>query len=809
MTDRGLFVEIQADVRLAEKELKKFMDLKRVLNIDIDIPGLDDLHKQLNDLSTKFENVIAQRKALESAGSDTGAIQAQTEALEHMAKQEADLLADREKMMAEFAAMKQQIMDEQIQMLEKLAAVETENAALSAQLIEQQASDFQNLHEGMRSEVTQTINEIQGSVEVIAEAFVAAGLAKGVKELVKVLWDAVDAAIKFESSLALIEKTTFSTTSAMSELRNEILSMSTEIPLTVAEISSIVEEAGRLGIEGTENIIKFSRTMALLGATTTMTAHEAARSIAGFAAVVGLPINEVDRLGSALSLLGNNVAVNEGEIMRFAHRTGSAGAAAGLTAYEILGLSAALAHLQLPAEMGGSAISRLLQEITLAVETSNANLENFARVAGKSAEEFSRSWREDVSGTLIYFLAELDNYERHGASVIQLLDEIGIRNLRIADTMRRAALSGEHLNDIMKLSAQAFEANSSLQREAEIRFSTTESQMQLMANATNQLKISIGDALTPALNQMAGATTEATLSATQFIEQNQVLVQTIAVVATMLSTMVGTMAAYTAGVKLLTVAKTALGAAFGVATTGVKGFSAALLLSPAGKIILALTALAGIITTVAMATGAANQRQEENRRIAEENAAAHRESTKALKDYMTAFDELNNRRLQTRGAEETRAVNEDILSIQHQIREAIGAQGRELDLVNGGYAEQRQMLQDILLERRRLELEDARSAMLLAQGSTPTIDRARTDFWGRTERQLGRAGVWNTLSQEDFAVSQIGVAGLLNSMDGESQIALLREWQPLLNDAALAGENVSQALSFVQASTLPILNLWV
>jgi len=480
--------------------------------------------------------------------------------------------------------------------------------------------------------------------------------------------------------------------------------MSEEIPQSITGITRIIEQAGRLGIEGVDDITKFADTMARLGVTTTMTADEASRVMAGFAAVVGMPIDEVDRLGSALSLLGNNVSVNEGVIMNFAHRVGSAGAAANLTASEILGLSAGLAHLQLPAEMGGSAVSRVLNEMVLAVETGSSRLEDFGRVAGMSAEQFARSFRNDAMDALLLFFSGLDDFERHGSSVVSMLDELGFNNLRVADTMRRAALSGDHLRNTVEMSTRAFEENTSLMRESEILFSTTESQMQLLENATMRLRVSIGDALTPALNELARGLTGSTNSMTEFVTQNEWLVQGITILTLAMGAGISTLAAYTAAIKVLQVAKTALAAATGSANV-------ALMASPIGAVAKAVTALVVVIGTFTMAQARANERRAEAIRLAEEEAIVNRANAQAIQEQISAFEELERRRANSSGPEETRQINKEILELERSIVEVVGIRADTLDLVNGRYEDQLELIRQIEIEENRKVVRDAQAAL--------------------------------------------------------------------------------------------------
>jgi Asp-tRNA(Asn)/Glu-tRNA(Gln) amidotransferase C subunit len=163
------------------------------------------------------------------------------------------------------------------------------------------------------------------------------------------------------------------------------------------------------------------------------------------------------------------------------------------------------------------------------------------------------------------------------------------------------------------------------------------------------------------------------------------------------------------------------------------------------------------------------------------------------------FDELNNRRLEltldVNGADEIVYINEEILLLQQQIRENIGSQAAELDLVNGNYEEQLQLLRDIRAERLREDLEAARSAKILAEQSQPNINRqlSERDFSRRINRQFRDAGVGN---QWVPASEHYSWGALLGA---EHELEFLREWRTQLNDAAIAGNDVSDALSLVTA----------
>ena len=127
-----------------------------------------------------------------------------------------------------------------------------------------------------------------------------------------------------------------------------------------------------------------------------------------------------------------------------------------------MGLSAALSSVGIEAEMGGSAMSKVMINMQLAVETGNESLKSFAHVAGMSADEFARAYKEDAANALIAFLSGLNDTERLGMSAIAVLDEMEISEVRLRDTLLRAAGASDLFDNSIELANEAFEENTAL-----------------------------------------------------------------------------------------------------------------------------------------------------------------------------------------------------------------------------------------------------------------------------------------------------------------------------------------------------------
>jgi len=300
---------------------------------------------------------------------------------------------------------------------------------------------------------------------------------------------AINAGIEYESAFAGVKKTIDATDEQLAELDAGIRAMSTQMPTSAAEIAGVAEAAGQLGIQ-TENVLGFTETMTQLGDATNLTADEAATTLARFANVTGMAQTDFDRLGSSIVALGNNYATTESEIAAMAQNLGAAGSQVGMSAAQILGFSAALSSVGMEAAAGGTAMSKLMIDMQVATETGGESLQNFANVAGMSAEEFKTAFQSDAAGAISSFITGLNDTDRLGKSAVGVLTDMGITETRLRDTILRAAGAGDIFTNAIETSTEAWEENTALTNEVQQRYATMESQIAILKNGLTNLGIS-------------------------------------------------------------------------------------------------------------------------------------------------------------------------------------------------------------------------------------------------------------------------------------------------------------------------------
>lgn len=462
------------------------------------------------------------------------------------------------------------------------AIAKTEDKYRALQDAQQTVSAGSKDWEDLQHEITVTAGELEALKKqyqefgsVASQQIIAAGdkmqsAGKKVTEVGKVLSKVsvpivagltagVKAAVDWETAFTGVKKTVEGTDEEYRELADAIGEMATRTASSREEIAATMEVAGQLGVTINDDIAGFTETMIKLGDTTNLSAEEAATAIAKFANVTGMSLNDVDKLGSVIVDLGNNFATTEADIVTMATRLSSAGSQIGLTEPQIMGFATALSSVGLEAQAGGSAFSKAMTKMQVAVETgydrvhaieeqtgmtlrelelmsSNSskefkaladsmgmtstelngvitagnNLNDFAAVANMTTEEFVSLYNNDVAGALQAFIAGLGDTESHGQSTIAMLDDMGFKELRLSDTLRRLANNSDLVTNATDMATEAWGENAAMNEEAAKRYETMAAKLSQTKERLKIVASEIGINLYPWIDRMIGIVEKAT-----------------------------------------------------------------------------------------------------------------------------------------------------------------------------------------------------------------------------------------------------------------------------------------------------------
>lgn len=326
------------------------------------------------------------------------------------------------------------------------------------------------------------------------------------------LGGAIKSAVDWESAMAGVERTNYDSSqsaaqnkAAIDSLGDSLQNLSTIKPLAASDLAKIAETAGSLGL-ARKDVAAFTSVVADLAATTDLTADQATTSMARIAGIMGVPAAQFRNLASAIVQTGISTQATEPEIVSMATRLSGVANTVGLTADQLIGLSAAVSSVGIRAEMGSTAIQKTFTDMAAAVSEGGQKLALFARVAGVSSEQFSQLFKDNAAQALLQYVNGLGRMQQAGQDVTGVLDALGEKEARQANTLQRlGAAQVQTINSNIRLSSayqvanQAFQQGTALQEIAARRYETTAAQLRILQNEVLVTARTYGALFLPAL----------------------------------------------------------------------------------------------------------------------------------------------------------------------------------------------------------------------------------------------------------------------------------------------------------------------
>ena len=319
------------------------------------------------------------------------------------------------------------------------------------------------------------------SRQLLGIATTAAGIAAGAVSINRF----VDAAANTEDALIGVVRTTDLSGEALEQFEARIQSITETIPRGTAELLGIAQVAGQLGVNGSENLARFSETLARLEDATDIVGEQGALQLAQLINVTRGDFANIDRLGASIASLGNNSATTESQIVRAGSQIAIATAAFGISAQDALGLGAAVASLGQQPQLASSAIGRTIRSIQEAIAEGGDGVERFAATAGQSVEEFTDTFNENALEGFVQFLEGLGELDAQD-TVIQMR-ELGLQGDELNRVIPLLASNTDEVRASLLNSNDAFIENTALIDESNRRYQSFRSQVASLGVVLDQL----------------------------------------------------------------------------------------------------------------------------------------------------------------------------------------------------------------------------------------------------------------------------------------------------------------------------------
>ena len=259
---------------------------------------------------------------------------------------------------------------------------------------------------------------------------------------------------EFDKKLALVAKTTKLSKEEVRDYGEQLLSLSSELDLARKELVEISIIAGQMGIRGTENLLEFTRTVAMTNRVSEIEVQRAADAYAALGTAFDIPIEAVGNMGSALNELGNNSIANFKKIVEAMSNVSAEAYTLGLTFSETSAIVATLIQGGLSPSKAGVALRSILVDL-------QTRQQQISKVLGLTQEEYSDRLQENPLATLqevLEQMGELD--EQQLARVIKQTF-----SKRHVNAVKLLATNVDLFTSLLEISNESFAEGTSLMNE--------------------------------------------------------------------------------------------------------------------------------------------------------------------------------------------------------------------------------------------------------------------------------------------------------------------------------------------------------
>ena len=322
----------------------------------------------------------------------------------------------------------------------------------------------------------------------------------------------VKAGMDYETAVASIQRTSELGDTAAGKMRDTLVSIAQDIPVAFGQIAEVGELGGQLNVPA-ERLEAFSRSVLMFSATTNASAETAATAFGRLDALLPDVQGNYDALGSSILKVGINSVATETEIISTTSQIAAAGSMAGLTADQVIGLSASFASLGIAPEAARGTVVRVLGQMSKAIAEGGGALDEFAKISGMTAQQFSDSWgTAQFQDTFVKFLGGIQS---EGKSAQLALSDLGIAAVRDQNNLLKLSQNTDIVAASFADAASGFQNSGLLADNFGIKADTLGAKLQILVNNLQALAATAGGggmgplkALVDGLNGMLAAATE-------------------------------------------------------------------------------------------------------------------------------------------------------------------------------------------------------------------------------------------------------------------------------------------------------------
>jgi len=454
-------------------------------------------------------------------------------------------------------------------------------------------------------ELKSAASETQSSLTSFAQniSYTATGLASilAIKDRV-VSWadQYVQSFAEMDDAMTDVMKYTGQTKNEVADMNEEFKKMTTRTPRE--ELNELAGAAGRLGIQGKENIVGFvdaadKINVALgddlgegaidqIGKLTMVFGEDKTKGLNGAMLATGSAINE----------LGASSSANTGFITEFTSRVAGMAMQAKISQTDIMGYASALSQ----AGVEGEVASGVFAQFVTKMFTDPAK---FAKAAGLDIQAFTNLLKTDANKAILQFLEAMQ--QKGGFDQLApMLKSLKMQGTQAIPVLTSMAAKLTELKEAQDLAAKAYEEGTSIINEFDNANSSAAAKLEQEEKKLNDVKVALGQELMPIIAGSISLGTTILKVITKLIK----FANDYKLVILALTTTIGY---YTVAAKAAAIKTALFTAATNAARIATFAFNVVVKANPIGLMVGALATAVGWLTTYTEKTKEARKAQEE------------------------------------------------------------------------------------------------------------------------------------------------------------------------------------------------------
>lgn len=390
--------------------------------------------------------------------------------------------------------------------LKKLGPETAEFAEKSKQL-QQVNTRVRSLKDGFRA-VTVEVKESTLSLKGLSEGFnryfgmVTAGIA-AITGVSMAFRKTAEEAAKLDDTYSDVMKTTGLMHEEVEALDKQLMELDTRT--SREQLLLLARDAGKLGIQGSENILGFVRAADQIQVALGEDLGEGAirnlgkiADVLGYTKTMGIEQSLLS-IGSAVNAVGQASTANEAYLVDFTQRLAGVAAQAGISGANIIGFASGLDQSAMKVEMAATAFQKFL----MSLYEDPAKMASYAKM---EVEEFTNLLNNDANAAVITILRNLKDQDGF-AALVPMFKDMGLDGARAVSVLAAMASNLDAITDAQALANVEFEKANSLSNEFATKNNNMQASLDKARKEFKNASIALGQSLNPILLKSTNATT--------------------------------------------------------------------------------------------------------------------------------------------------------------------------------------------------------------------------------------------------------------------------------------------------------------